>query len=279
MLSDVETMKFININNIDSKFFNPIKYLLTSNIRLEIMLTLNESDKDFKEIKEVINKQDSNILRALKELENENWIVNQQKIYSLTSTGFLTIQNTINVINAWYTVDTMDNYWDNHDLNGIPLNILRYVNVWRYAKLISSTTIEYNKAVDCYLKNISKSKEIKVILPIFSKFYIKGILDSVEKNNGNLDLITSQEILNVIKESELNEKFKQLKNEKKIRIWIGKNETHRLFLTFADNFSSIQLFYFDQTFDDSHILITKNMDNKNKLNELFNEYKNAYEEI
>ncbi|MBE6493054.1 MAG: hypothetical protein E7Z84_00395 [Methanosphaera stadtmanae] len=278
MLSDVETMKFSNINNMDSKFFNPIKYLLTSSIRLEIMLTLNESKKNFKEIKKIVNKQDTNILRALKELENEDWIINHQKIYSLTSIGFLTIQNTINVINTWYAVNTMDNYWDNHNLNGIPLNILRYVDVWRHAKLISSTIIEYNKAVNCYLNNISKSKEIKVILPIFSKFYIEGILDSIQKNNGKLELITSNEILNAIKESDLKEQFTQLKDQKKLRIWIGESETHKLFLTFTDKFSSIQLFYFDQTFDDSNILITKDID-KNRFNEIFNEYKNEYKEI
>ena len=51
------------------------------------------------------------------------------------------------------------------------------------------------------------------ILPIFSKLHIAAILDTINKNNATLELITSNDILNAIKTSEYNELFEKLNSK------------------------------------------------------------------
>ena len=58
----------------NQKSFEDIQYFLTGSFRVEILLELYESDKTVKDLKEILNKSESNILHYLKDFEEKELI-------------------------------------------------------------------------------------------------------------------------------------------------------------------------------------------------------------
>ena len=85
--------------------FDLTRYVLTSEIRLDLLLNLYNGSKVLDEIKSDLNKKPGNLLRGLNELIEKKLVVKQDKTYSLSSTGYLLSMNIINLFNNWNSVD------------------------------------------------------------------------------------------------------------------------------------------------------------------------------
>ena len=93
---------FNNIEDITSTSYDSIKYLVNSDLRINILELLYDKECNFEEIKGTVLKQESNILRTLKELQDLKLIEHSNKIYKLSSAGYLTIRNLKTVIDNFY---------------------------------------------------------------------------------------------------------------------------------------------------------------------------------
>lgn len=266
-----------DIMEITSDSYDSIGYLVNSEIRLNILKLLYERECTFEEIKEIIQKQESNILRTLKELHELKLIENNNKVYSLTSAGYLTARNINTVIDNFYVLNRLRKCWDVHAVDNIPLPFARYLYLWKNGEFIHSDYIEYYKSIDMFKEKIAKSKEIRIILPIFSKFHIGAILDTITKNNATLELITSNDILDAIKNSEYSELFEKLRTNGSIKLYLSKDNVHKLFYTIADNFAALNLFYLDESYDDSAMLFNEDMTHYDIFVSLFEDYKVYFE--
>ena len=146
-------------------------------------------------------------------------------------------------------------FWNSHDLDGIPDDVLKDVYLLKNAEYVASTTSDLSNAFNAYIKLISKAKKLKIIFPIYSENHFKHLIKLVNgKKLKKLELVVNEEILKSIEENELLKK--ELLNNKKVKIKCVKRKL-KVFLTYSEDFMSLTLFFKDGHYDDSQILIAK----------------------
>ena len=241
-----------------TKEFRGIKYILTSNIRSKILLSLYENPKKLDELREEIKKPSATILHGLKELETMNLLKKVQKDYKLTSNGFLLTANMIKLIENWNSISKCRSYWDNHDLSDIPDYLFKNIYLLEKGEYISSSTSDLSNAFNNYISLISKAKSLKMILPIYSEHHLKHIVKLLNEDKlKHLEIVISEEILSSL---ELNAFFyTTIVENKNVEIKCLKKNL-KLYLTFNDEFMSLTLFFNDGHYDDSHMLVSKDKD-------------------
>ncbi|WP_406536329.1 helix-turn-helix transcriptional regulator [Methanobrevibacter sp.] len=248
-MTDLQTKKELNDE------YKNVKYILTSSMRTKLLLTIYESSKNLDELRTAIEKPSATILHGLKELENINLIRKSQKYYELTSNGYLLTANMVKLIENWYSINKNKDFWNNHDISDIPEDILKNMYLLKDAEYEYSTTSDLSNAFNKYIKLISQSTELKIIMPIYSENHFKHYIRLLEENKlKELELIVNRKIYDSIKQ---NSQLKQgLIKNKKVKIKCV-NRDLKIFLTFSDEFMSLTLFFKDGHYDDSQILIAK----------------------
>lgn len=238
-----------------TKEFGGIKYILTSGMRSKLLLAIYDGPKNLDELRNELKKPSATILHGLKELETINLIRKVQKYYELTSNGFLLTTNMVKLIENWYAINKNKLFWNSHDLNGIPDDLLKDVYLLKNAEYVTSTTSDLSNAFNTYIKLISESKKLKIIFPIYSENHLKHLIKLLNgKKLNQLELVMNEEILNSIEENE--HLKKELINNKKVKIRCVERKL-KVFLTYCDEFMSLTLFFNDGHYDDSQILIAK----------------------
>jgi predicted transcriptional regulator len=141
-----------------------------------------------------------------------------------------------------------------------------------HAELIESNSIEFDKTFRVYFENLSESREINMVLPIFSKMYIDIILESVIKNGATLTVITNEPILDLIHQNDSEGVFDSLVKEGRI-VTVLTDNSLEMFFTTCDNFSSLFLFFDKMLFDDSEMILIKDEENIRNAKNMFKYFK------
>lgn len=236
-----------------SEEFKSLKYILTSTMRTKLLLALYPKSKNLDELRKELSKPSATILHGLKELENVNLINKNQKYYNLSSNGYLLTANMIKLIENWDSINKNKDFWDNHDLKDIPEDVLKNIYLLKDAEYINSTTSDLSNAFTNYIAQIKNATQLRIILPIYSENHFKQLIKLLNGEKlENLELVVSEHILRSIKRNKF---FKNalLEHEKINIISIEKNL--KIFLTCADKFISLSLFFKDGHYDDSQILM------------------------
>ena len=269
-MTNLQTKKELN------KEFNSIKYILTSTMRSKLILAMYKNPKNLDELRNELKKPSATILHGLKELEAKNLVKKVQKQYQLTSNGFLLATNLIKLIENWSSLNNNTSFWDNHTLKDIPKEHLKNLHLLNDATYVTSTTSDLSHAFNSYIKLISSTQELKVIMPIYSENHFKHMIDLLKKNRLKyLELIMSENILNSIRLNRHLRKF--LLNNKKVKI-ICTEKNLKLFLTYSPDFMSLTLFFKDGHYDDSQILIGKSENARKWGSKVYNHYKEVKNE-
>lgn len=262
-----------NINEIRVDSYDKVRYLLTSSLRIKTLRVLLESDKTLDEINRYIDIKQTNLLRTLKELQEINLIVLRNKEYSLTSTGYLTARNVMNIINNWQTISKYDKCINYHSFKKFPLEFSRYMFLLDGSERIESPSSDIYKTRRLYGQQISNVSSLKIILPIYSKHYLEYIMGAVKDNKAHLQLVTSRNIYNLIRQSEFADDIKRYRHEGSVRIFVTGDDVHEIFLTLTDRGSSISFFFKDNTFDDTTFFWPEEFKTKRMLGYFFEAYK------
>ena len=251
--------------------FKNIKYILTSTMRTRLLLSIYEDSKNLDDLRNELNKPSATILHGLKELENINLVKKVQKYYQLTSNGYLLTTNMRKLIENWYSINKNKLFWNNHDLEDIPEDILKDIYLLKDAEYVNSTTSDLSYAFNNFIKLISNAKSLKMILPIYSENHFKHIINLLNNDTlEELELIISNDIFESIKSNEFFNK--ELMNNKKVKIF-RVEKSLKLFLTFSKDFMSLTLFFKDGHYDDSQILISKTKNSIEWSRNLYDYYK------
>lgn len=238
--------------------FSGLKYILTSGMRSKLLLTIYENPKNLDDLRNELKKPSATILHGLKELENSNLVKKVHKYYELTSNGYLITTNMIKLIENWYSVNKGKLFWNNHDLSGIPDDMLKNIYLLKNARYVNSTTSDLSNAMNAYLAQISQARKLKIILPIYSENHFKHLIKLLDGTKlESLELVISEELERFMNQ---NEYFKNsLLNNEKVKIKIIKRKI-KIFLTFSEEFVCLTLFFKDGHYDDSQLLIANDND-------------------
>lgn len=270
---------FKNIHEFTSQSYDSIKYILNSEIRLNILLLLTQKDQTVEDLQKRLKKQETNILRTLRELEELKLVEKNNKKYSLTSAGYLTCRNLEVFIENWVVSDKFKKYWNTHALNSCPYHFSRYLYLWEDATLINADYMNYAKTIDIFCESIANQKNMKIILPIFSKYHIEAIIETLKNNEGHLEIVTSKNIYDKILESEFADDFLKFKKNKQIKTYIADEDIHKIFYTITDDKALLTLFYNDGIYDDSSILVDEKKENIKIHKIIFDDYKKNYKDM
>ena len=257
--------------------FKNVKYLLTSNMRTKIILAVYRRSKNLDELRKELNKPSASILHGLKELETINIVQRTDKKYRLTSNGYLLATNMVKLIENWYVINQEKSFWNIHITRDIPEEILKKIYLLKDVEIITSTTSDLSNAFNRYIKLISGTSKMKIILPIYSENHFQHIIQNLSDDTlQDLELIVNREVLNSIKKNKLL-KNALLKNRKVKVFCVRKNL--KLFLTCSDSFMSLTLFFKDEHYDDSQLLIGKSRNSRKWAYLLFDYYKKIGEKV
>lgn len=256
--------------------FNLLKFVISSELRLKLLFSLYESSKSIKDLESEFNRKSGNISRGLNELKSCKLIAKlPNKLYVISSTGFLVAKNLENLMNDMEAIDSFGEFWENHSIKSIPNRFLKDLSFFNDSTLVKSTITEFAKPINLYLENIKKSTYICMILPVFSKIFMDTITEALIENDGYLDIITTKNIYDLIVKSDIDKSFKALSRDKKINLFIVE-DLPNIFFTVSDAFASLFLFFDDVVFDNSEMLL---LDDESSLNDAYRFYKSFKQDI
>lgn len=183
-----------------------LKHLTNSFIRMLILLSLFESSKSMKEIKEDTNLTYSAISINIRLLEVEEYVIRKERTYDLSNIMKLYLINLINFDKVVCILNKFFNIFENHKVRSLPMESILELNMLENSKLIESCGIEFYKINEIILDTVKKSKELKAILPLSfadltqelenfvktgKKTELKISYDIVEDITKNMDLESS----------------------------------------------------------------------------------------
>lgn len=248
-----------NDKNRNSEVFNDIKHILTSALRTKLLIALFSSKKDLKSLRNDLDKPATSILHGIKELRKLKLIKKEDKFYALSSNGTILAANILNLIENTCFINNNFEFWKHHTIEDIPQNFLKKIYYIHNARHISSIDSSvggfFTENSNEYLELVSKSKNIKILTPIFFDIQLDIIINNLDINR-NLELITTEEILDFMKLNGYGYKLLSLEKDVNIKIWKFPKD-FKLFLTSCDNFLSLGLFS-DEHYDDSCMLLDEN---------------------
>jgi len=255
--------------------FNNLRHILCSTIRTKLLLSLYYDKKKLATLRNDLKKPSATILHGLKELEKDSLINKIDKYYCLSSMGYIFAVNLLKLIEKWYFIELNTKFWKNQNISSIPSDYLKEIVVFKNAEYIISDETDLIKPLNEYLELITRSNDLKIVLPIFSKVHLDAIIHKLD-NGSNVELIVDETIFESINSNGYRKKlFKNSDNNEKrknLNIWKLK-ENLNLFLTVSKNFVSLSLFFEDGNYNDSSILLDKSEKGITWGMNLFNYYK------
>jgi predicted transcriptional regulator len=271
MENENNTIKMYNLNE-----FNHLKYLLNSNVRTKILISLYEGEKSVTTLKNMVKKPSATISQALRLLLNLELIKKEKKIISLSSKGIVVVANIIKLIETWHMFVKEEKFWSAHKVSHIPPELFKKIHLLRECQYVQCDENNINKTLSIFNNLIRKSRKIKIFLPIYSHKHLEIILKAIDNDLLELEIILNKEVLSQILESEFKNDFEYAVEESKIKFHLTKNKNH-IFLVTGSNFIFLGLFLKDGFFDDSTIILGQNEDNLEWGKELFNNLKGVEE--
>ena len=236
--------------------FDLMRFILTSDMRTNLLIELFESEQNVDGLKANLNKSHGSMLRGLKELIEKDLVYKSEKCFFLSSTGFLITLNIISLFDNASSIENNASFFKKHSLDKLGDPFFKKLFIWKNAQLIESTSVEFVKTINVYSEKLACSSNINIILPVYSKVFINIFVKSLIKNDGTLNLITNEIILDLINENDVEGIFQKLVSEGKINIFLSEKE-FKVFFTATDIFSSLFLFFDENHFDDGEMLLTE----------------------
>jgi predicted transcriptional regulator len=244
--------------------------LPSSEVRLEIILSLGKGPKVLSELKEDMDRRSTTILHALNDLAEINIVTQVDKEYQLTPIGKVEAALLTESYDTAQVLEKFNDFWLTHDLSGIPKNLLIRMGALKEAELIRSGEVNLGRVHQEFLRLLKYSKVIKGISPIFHPDYLE-IIEEVLKKDGRVELILTEKVMEKIASLiDVSILFPFLEKEK-LRIFINKDI--RLALTVTDKVLSLGLFIIEDGYDYNTDLVTPDSRAREWGSELYEYYR------
>ena len=177
-----------------------LKFLTSSNVRTRILLSLNESSKNLSDLKRELNLESSTIIHSTSKLEKRDLIFKNGENYSLSQIGKIFAIKLVNLIKTIDIVKSHEKLWLNHEIEGIPEDLLMKIGDLEKSNLIKADSTHLTKVLDYFTQLLTSSKTIKGVSPVFHPYLPKSLKSAIY-NGANVQIIVTNEILEVLNKS------------------------------------------------------------------------------
>ena len=231
-----------------------LKFLTSSSIRTSIMIILNESPKNLSELKQELNSESSTIIHSLNELEKREFIFKTGDKYILSQKGHIFALKLINLIKTIDTVKNHEKLWLDHEISGIPEDLLIKIGDLNNSTLVKSDFTNINKPHTTFTQLLEQANEMKGVSPVYHPDFPE-IISTLISENVDIQLIVTISILKILNQGILNE----LLSKKNFKLYVIDEDVREAF-TVTNNFISFGLFIVDGIYDYSMDLVSDDKD-------------------
>jgi len=196
-----------------------LRLAVCSDLRSNILNSLNEEKKSLAQLRDGLKISSTTAIHALRELEKSNLTFeDKDRNYSLTEIGRIIALKLIDFSTTAEVLKRHERFWLEHDLSGIPVNLLKNLTALYNSELIQSTVTP--DSVQRFITEIFRSakEEILGISPIVTLDWAKAVIERA--NSGiKVSLITTDNVLKISHE----DKFKNFSpiHHPNIYLWVN----------------------------------------------------------
>lgn len=235
-----------------------VKFLVASHVRMKILLSLYDGPKKLGYLREATGIASSTLIHGLRQLEEKRWLVRKGDNSYLTSKGKVVLLNLIKLMEKFKTFDIQLNFWKNHNLNGIPLELQKDIDALRESYLVEVTLDNLEEPFTRYLKMLSEAKNMNAVLSVLFSRHTDAIHKILLKG-GTAKLILAEDIFKQFMEQfDWNELQKYIKSGDLEIMVISENL--EVACVVSDIFFSLGLFFEDGVYDTSRLLMGHDME-------------------
>ena len=233
-----------------------LKFLTSSNVRTSILLSLNESSKNLTGLKQELNLESSTIIHSANKLEKRNLIFKNGENYSLSQTGKIFALKLISLIKTLNTVKNHEKLWLNHEIDGIPEDLIVKLGNLRDSTLIEADSMDIHKPHTNFIQLLENVKKMKGVSPVYHPDFPEIIKILVFRGT-EVQLIVTNPILKILNRGTLTEVY----SKKNFELYVIDQHVKEAF-TVTNGFFSLGLFIVNGIYDYSIDLVS---DDKNAI--------------
>jgi predicted transcriptional regulator len=225
-----------------------------SNLRRNILIFLNEHEKSLGDLRDGLKISSTTALHALKELEKSKLTFqNRNKNYGLTNIGRIITLELLDFSSAEEVLKKHERFWLEHDLSGIPDQMLGKIGWLNGSNLVEDTATDIFRVHTNFITLLAGAKEIKGISSIYVPEYMNLFSDLIINKNADVELILTKEVMEKIDKTIIN----NILSDKsfKFKLYMTKEETRAAF-TVTDTFFSLGLYHNNGNYDYNRDLLS-----------------------
>ena len=225
-----------------------LQVLACSDLRKSLAETLRGGQSlTLSQLSERVGASSPAAVHALRELAKEQLTYQDEKRnYALTNIGEIVMRKLEEINVGINTLSKHRKFWLEHDLSGIPFNLLDKIGCLEDSEVITSTPTDLFKIISTYNLLLQNAKQVRGVTPFFTEDMPTSFIELVAKG-GDIELIVTPEVLDaVLKHVDRSELKKALQTNLK---FFAIDPAPSLAFTVTDYFMDIGFFRHDGTYD------------------------------
>lgn len=260
----------MNNNNGLFNFYDEVKddlkFLIKSDVRVKILISLSEGEKNIAQLKQELGLSSSTILHGMYQLEEKDIVLRKSGSYALSKTGEIYQDKLLDMVKSIYALRNCGNIFLNHDIECIPPELLKDLGCLEDSRLVNSISTDILRPHKKLVQYLHQSTNIKHISSVLYTPNIKSIFSNLKENKAHL--LFTREIMDEVMEEVNYNTIQRYVNHGNLKLGIIDDDT-RISFTMGDKFMSLGLYYQTGDYDLNNFLMSENRKALNWGNRLF----------
>lgn len=232
-----------------------VNLIFFSEKRKELLLLLREESRDIDTIKELLNMDAGSIQPHIKKMKDAHLLVEEKKVYRLTETGKIIVENLIPFLSTIKVFEISNDYWKTRDLTQIPDFLLERIDELGHCELLEPDVEHMLETPKVFMDNMLNSKEILTFVSYFHPESPSLYADLAE-NGTRITLCTTESVIIRLFSSFPEEAERFSKNENS-KIFVCRKPMPIPSVVVTDRFLSLKLFENDGKLRDQLLISTE----------------------
>jgi len=186
----------VRLFNLFDQAEKQLKALTRSKVRTNIMLCLEDGEKNVGALEKEIGTRATTILHAMRDLIDADLVTRTEKGYTLTNIGRVQTLLINELVSAIMIFDQHKDYWLTHDISGIPEELLSRIGMLGRSEVVRADPAALLKAQTYFMEKVVESKIIRGVSPIIIPGYAETITACVE-NGIDVELVLTDSIIDI----------------------------------------------------------------------------------
>lgn len=268
----------MNISNLNGIFelYEKVKddfnFLIKSNVRMKILISLGENPKNLGQLKKELNFSSSTILHGIYQLEKKHIIIRKSGNYALTPTGEMFSYKLMDMVKSFSALNTCENIFLKHDINCIPTELLKDLGCLDDSNIINSIPTDILRPHNVLMEYLHQAGNIKIISSVLYTPHIELLISILDESK--IHVLLTREILDKILEEVGYDYIENSLAQGNLKLGVINSDT-KICFTMGDNFITMGLYFLNGEYDLNNLLVSENKNAKHWGERLFKYYQDS----